>query len=98
MKQLLAKSPSGLFASRTLAGHLIRGAVALVMLYLAIGQQHLHPVASLGAGLLALVAMRGCPICWTIGLVETIRQRYGVTRNRDAPSKPAVQATAPGQA
>jgi hypothetical protein len=33
------------------------------------------------AGLLALVAMRGCPVCWTIGLVETIRQRYGVTRS-----------------
>jgi len=26
-------------------------------------------------GLLALVAMRGCPACWTIGLVETILQR-----------------------
>jgi hypothetical protein len=80
MKQFLGKSPSGLFATQTLTGHVIRGAVAFALLYLAIEQQHLHPVASLLAGLLALVAMRGCPVCWTIGLVETIRQRYGVTR------------------
>jgi hypothetical protein len=33
------------------------------------------------AGLLSLVAMRGCPVCWTIGLVETIRQCYAVTRS-----------------
>ena len=76
MKQFLGKSPSGLFATQTLTGHVIRGAVAFALLYLAIGKQHLHPVASLLTGLLALVAMRGCPVCWTIGLVETIRQRY----------------------
>jgi len=74
MKQLLAKSPSGLFATQTPTGHVIRGAVAFALLYLAIGKQHLHPVASLSAGLLALVAMRGCPVCWTIGLVETIHR------------------------
>ena len=80
MKQLLGKSPSGLFATQTLTG-VIRGAVAFALLYLAIEQRHLHPGASLLAGLLALVAMRGCPVCWTIGLAETIRQRYGVTRS-----------------
>ena len=61
MKQFLGKSPSRLFATQTLTGHVIRGAVAFALLYLAIEQQHLHPVASLLAGLLALVAMRGCP-------------------------------------
>jgi hypothetical protein len=75
MKQLLDKSPAGLFATRTLSGHLIRGAIAITLLYAAIGQQHAHPGWSAMAGLLALVAMRGCPACWTIGLVETIQQR-----------------------
>jgi len=56
MKQFLGKSPSGLFATQTLTGHVLRGAVAFALLYLAIEQQHLHPVASLLAGLLALVA------------------------------------------
>ena len=53
----------------------MRGAVAFTLLYAAIGQQHAHPSWSVLAGLLALVAMRGCPACWTIGLVETILQR-----------------------
>lgn len=75
MKRLLGKSPTGLFATQTLSGHLIRGTVAFALLYLAIVQQHAHPVASVLAGLLALVAMRGCPACWTIGLLETIGQR-----------------------
>jgi hypothetical protein len=80
MKQLLGTSPSGLFATRTVTGHVIRGAAAFALLYLAIGQQHFHPVASVLAGLLAVVAMRGCPVCWTIGLAETIQQRYGSCR------------------
>jgi nicotinamide riboside transporter PnuC len=81
MKRFLGKSPSGVFATQTLAGHVIRGAVAVALIYLAIEQQQLRPLASLLAGLLALVAMRGCPVCWTIGLVETLRQRYAVTRS-----------------
>lgn len=75
MNELLGKSPSGLFATQTLAGHLIRGAAAFALLVFAVNQQLAHPQASLAAGLLALVAMRGCPVCWAIGLVETIRQR-----------------------
>ncbi len=78
LKQFLGKGASGLFATQTLTGHVIRGTVAFALLYLAIAKQHFHPVASLLAGVLALVAMRGCPVCWTIGLIETIRQRYGV--------------------
>lgn len=75
MKRLLGQSADGLFATRTLSGHLIRGAVAFTLLYAAIGQQHAHPNWSVLAGLLALVAMRGCPACWTIGLVGTILRR-----------------------
>jgi hypothetical protein len=82
MKQLLGRSPSGLFATQTLTGHVIRGAVALALLHLVIEQQHFHPVASFLAGLLALVAVRGCPVCWTIGLAETVRQRHGLRRAR----------------
>ena len=88
MKKFLGKSPSGLFATQTLTGHVIRGAVAFALLYFAIEHQHLHRAASVLAGLLALVAMRGCPVCWTIGLVETIGQRYGVTRSRIVPPSP----------
>lgn len=75
MKALLAKSPTGLFASRTLTGHLLRGAVAFALLAQALSIQHERPWLAMLAALGALVVMRGCPMCWTIGLVETVVQR-----------------------
>jgi uncharacterized membrane protein YedE/YeeE len=52
----------------------MRGAVAAALLAFAIVQQTAHPWASLSAGVAALVALRGCPMCWTVGLVETLAQ------------------------
>ena len=75
MRGMLGKREGAVFATRTLTGHLLRGAVAFGLLYAAISQQHAHPGWSLLAGALALVAMRGCPVCWAIGLVETVTQR-----------------------
>jgi hypothetical protein len=74
-KHLLGKSPDGLFATRTLSGHLLRGAAAFGLLAVAIGQQQARGALSLGTGLLALVLLRGCPTCWLIGLVETVQRR-----------------------
>jgi hypothetical protein len=74
--ELLRKSKNGLFATQTLSGHLIRGAIAFALLYVAIRWQHEHTGWALLAGALSLVAMRGCPVCWTIGLVETAGQRW----------------------
>ncbi len=75
MKQMLDKGEFGLFATKTLGGHLIRGVIAVALIYVAIERQHANPVWAVLAGLLALVAMRGCPVCWTIGLIENIQQR-----------------------
>jgi hypothetical protein len=57
-----------------MGAHLMRGAVAAALLAWAIVQQTAHPWLSLGAGIAALVALRGCPMCWTVGLVETLSQ------------------------
>ena len=65
----------GLFGSAFLGAHLMRGAVAAVLLACAIVHETAHPWLSLGAGVAALVALRGCPMCWTMGLVETLSQR-----------------------
>lgn len=73
--KLLRKAATGFFASESLAGHLLRGAVAFMLLYWAITHQQAQPFTALLAGAGALVAMRGCPVCWTIGLVETISQK-----------------------
>jgi len=74
--KLLHKSDTGFFASQSLAGHLLRGAVAFGLLYWAIGARHDSPLLALLAGAGALAAMRGCPVCWTIGLLETATQNY----------------------
>ena len=64
------------FASKSLLEHLARGAVGIGALIAAITiAQTYHDwwatPASLGLGVVALVMVRGCPICWTIGLFET---------------------------
>ena len=81
LRAWLGRSDSGLFATRTLSGHLVRGAVALGLLALALAQQHDHPLRAGAAGLAALVVMRGCPMCWAIGLVETLQQRLQSRRH-----------------
>ena len=70
-----------MFASENLFEHLARGligfgAVALAV-YIGLKPGLGFAVVSLGLGAAALVALRGCPICWTIGLVETIWNALG---------------------
>jgi hypothetical protein len=64
----------GMFGSAFLGAHLMRGAAAAALLAWAIVHQTVHPWLSLAAGVAALVALRGCPMCWTVGLVETLSQ------------------------
>lgn len=79
-----------MFGSAFLVAHLMRGAAAAALLAWAIVHQTAHPWLSLGAGVAALVALRGCPMCWTVGLVETLSQgrrdstiRYDEAGDRD---------------
>ncbi|MBR1089758.1 hypothetical protein JQ621_20025 [Bradyrhizobium manausense] len=64
----------GMFGSSYLGAHLIRGLSAAALLAWAIVHQTALPWLSLGAGVAALVALRGCPMCWTMGLIETLSQ------------------------
>ncbi|MEV5240157.1 hypothetical protein AB0K89_13760 [Streptomyces cinnamoneus] len=60
------------FASKSLPRHLVRGAVGFGLV---IGSIALVPFAGpaiLLAAPLALVAFRGCPACWVVGLAQTI--------------------------
>ena len=75
MTAFFARSSKGMFASAHLAAHLLRGAVAAGFLYGAVTHQTSHPVAALFAGVAALVALRGCPMCWTVGLLEMLAAR-----------------------
>jgi hypothetical protein len=64
-----------MFASRTVIGHLMRGGIAAALIAWALLHQASDPAFAMVAILLAIVAMRGCPMCWTLGLVETIGNR-----------------------
>jgi hypothetical protein len=60
------------FASKSLAVHLARGAAGLGAIAASFA---LGPVIGWGSLLFlpaGLVALRGCPTCWTIGLIQTI--------------------------
>jgi hypothetical protein len=70
------------FASRTVTRHLLRGAAGLLLLLLAIGQFATQPVVAVAAAGAAVVALRGCPMCWTVGLIETVASRLRVLANR----------------
>lgn len=77
----------GMFGSAFLGAHLMRGAVAAALLAWAIVNQATDTWLSLGAGVAALVVLRGCPMCWTVGLVETLLQH-----RRDSADAPANSA------
>jgi hypothetical protein len=64
-----------MFASKSVAAHLIRGVIAGALIGWAFLHQSTDSVFAVAAGVLAVIVMRGCPLCWTLGLVETIGQR-----------------------
>jgi apolipoprotein N-acyltransferase len=68
-----------MFASRTLFEHAARGVFGFGAIWLAISLGRsagtVATAASMALGLAALVALRGCPICWTTGLVEMVWSR-----------------------
>jgi hypothetical protein len=61
-----------MFASATVPRHLLRGLIGVAAL---IGTAALVPAVG-AIGLLGLIvtpiAWRGCPTCWTVGLLQTI--------------------------
>lgn len=67
-----AAAPELNFASKSVPRHLARGTIGFGLI---IGSIALVPVAgpaTLLAAPLALIAFRGCPTCWMVGLAQTI--------------------------
>ena len=60
-----------MFASKSLVEHVLRGAIGLGAFALAGVLAPQHPLLALALLPGALVALRGCPMCWTVGLVQT---------------------------
>ena len=64
-----------MFASTSIAAHLTRGVIAAALIAWAVLHQSSDPAFAAIAIVLAIVAMRGCPMCWVLGLVETVGNR-----------------------
>lgn len=68
----LSATPERNFASTSVPRHMARGAIGFGLV---IGSIALVPVlgpATLLAAPLALIAFRGCPTCWIVGLGQTV--------------------------
>jgi hypothetical protein len=65
-----------LFASKSILEHIVRGAVGFGTLGLAVwalrepGLMPLLEAVALGG--VSLFALRGCPVCWSIGMINTV--------------------------
>jgi hypothetical protein len=59
-------------ASRSIREHLFRGALGLAAAILAIALVAVVGPISLVLLLVTVVAWRGCPTCWTVGLLGTL--------------------------
>jgi hypothetical protein len=69
----MQKSP---FASSSLALHLGRGAIGLSLFSVALHLATSAPTFSVLLGIGALAVLRGCPVCWLLGLIETIHSMW----------------------
>lgn len=68
------------FASPTVAEHLMRGtigfgALAALLIALPLLPGVWAALAGIALAATALVAFRGCPACWTMGLIDTLSGR-----------------------
>jgi hypothetical protein len=61
-----------MFASETLREHLARGATGVIGLALASWLAAAHPIAGIACAAIGMIALRGCPMCWTMGLAQTL--------------------------
>ncbi len=82
-----------MFGSRSVLLHLGRGVVGFGALGLALSGAG-SPWLSLALVPVALFALKGCPICWTMGLLETVTMRVHLRHDATSPQRNSV-LTAP---
>jgi hypothetical protein len=59
----------------SLTAHLVRGATAAVLIAWAFAFASTQPALAVAAGVMAVIAMRGCPACWMLGLWDTLTRK-----------------------
>ncbi|MDT0614822.1 hypothetical protein [Streptomyces lancefieldiae] len=90
-------APGKSFAAKSVPRHLARGAIGFGLVIGSIGLVPVAGPATLLAAPLALIAFRGCPTCWMVGLAQTISRGRRERRCADgvctlAKAHPAAKA------
>jgi hypothetical protein len=73
------------FGNRSLLVHLLKGLGGFGALTLALATMNESLLPSLALLPMSMYLLRGCPICWTIGLFETIVMRVHEINAQDRP-------------
>jgi hypothetical protein len=60
------------FGNRTIALHILRGVLGVAALYGSLSTMNHTIWPSIVLLPAALYLLKGCPMCWTMGLIETI--------------------------
>jgi hypothetical protein len=66
------KGELSMFASKSLFEHFLRGLLGAGLVALGIASSSAHPWVAFVTFPAALVALRGCPTCWTVGLIQVL--------------------------
>jgi len=64
-----------MFQSRSIAMHLLRGIAGFGFLFVVLSYGPALGWWALAPAVAALVCLRGCPMCWMFGLIETVLSR-----------------------
>ena len=74
-----------MFCSRSVGVHLLRGIAAFSLIVLTFYFGASQPLLAIPLLLGAFFLLRGCPMCWMVGLFETIRnQRQAKHKKQEA--------------
>jgi hypothetical protein len=68
---------------RALYTWLARGAIGLALLVVAVSTG--ESLVAIPALLVALITLRGCPMCWVFGLIERASQDFGPSARKEGP-------------
>lgn len=61
-----------MLTSRSLTEHVLRGLCGSAAVVASASWADSRPGSALAALTIALIALRGCPLCWTVGLLQML--------------------------
>jgi hypothetical protein len=74
------------FGNKTIRVHILKGLLGFIALYVSLSTMHKTIWPALVLLPLVLYLLKGCPMCWTMGLIETIVMAVHRRNERKLPS------------